>query len=133
MEKWFKDLPARSIPNFDDFQTLFFDRWEHKKIPIQILSQYDNLKKGNCESVHEFSSSFMRVYNSIPIDIKPLVGDGKLHYVDSFESDFALLLRERNSSNLPTMFKYALEVDANLMASGKMKQRVEPDRRNVIK
>ena len=26
--KWFKDIPARSIPNFDDFQTLFMDRWE---------------------------------------------------------------------------------------------------------
>ena len=30
-KKWFKHIPARSIPNFDDFQTLFLDRWEDKK------------------------------------------------------------------------------------------------------
>ena len=41
------------------------------------------------------------------------------------------LLRERKYVNLPAMFKYALEVEANLMASGKMKQRVEVDRRKT--
>ena len=52
----------------------------------------------------------MRVYNSIPTDIKPLVGVEKLHYVDAFKSDFALLLRERKSTSLSNMFKDALEV-----------------------
>ena len=87
---WFKDLPARSITAFEAFQTLFFERWEAKNIPLQILSQYNNLKKGNFEYVHEFSSRFMRVYNSIPGDIKPLVGATKLHYANAFESGFSL-------------------------------------------
>ena len=55
----------------------------------------------------------MRVYNSIPSDIKPLVGAAKLHYADAFDSDFSLLLRERKSDNIPAMFKYSLEVEAN--------------------
>ena len=67
-KKWFIYIPARSIPNFEGFQTLFFDRWEDKKNPLQILAQYNNLKKGNFEYVHEFYSRFMRVYNLIPID-----------------------------------------------------------------
>ena len=50
----------------------------------------------------------MRVYNSIPADIKPLVGAAKLHYADAFDSDFDLLLRERKSANLPAMIKDAL-------------------------
>ena len=62
-----------------------------------MLSQYKNLKKGGFEYVHEFSSSFMRLYKSILADIKPLVGATKIHYVDAFESDFALLLRERGN------------------------------------
>ena len=44
-KKWFKHIPIISIPNFDDFQTLFLDRWEDKKNPPQILAQYNNLKK----------------------------------------------------------------------------------------
>ena len=67
----------------------------------------------------------MRVYNSIPIDIKPLAGAAKLHHVDAFDSDFALLLRERKSASLLVMFQYALEVESNIMASGKIKQKVE--------
>ena len=47
----------------------------------------------------------MRFYNSIPTDVKPCVGDAKLHYVDAFDSDFALLLRERKYVYLPAMFE----------------------------
>ena len=72
--KWFRDLPARSIATFEASQTSFLERWDDKKIPLQELSQYNNLKKGGSKFVDEFSSRFMRVYNSIPTDIKPLVG-----------------------------------------------------------
>ena len=71
----------------------------------------------------------MRVYNSIPTDIKPLAGAAKLHYAESFDNDFALLFRERKSSSLPVMFIDALEVETNMMACGKIKQRVDVDRR----
>ena len=63
----------------------------------------------------------MRVYNSIPNDIKPSPGAAKLHYVEDFDNDFSLLLRERKSDSL--------EVEANMMACGKIKQREEVDRR----
>ena len=79
-KKWFRDLPARSIATYEAFKTSFLERWDDKKIPLQVLSQYNNLKKRVFEYVHDFSSRFMRVYNSIPADIKPLVGTAKLHY-----------------------------------------------------
>ena len=67
----------------------------------------------------------MRVYNSIIADIKPLIGSAKLHYDDAFDGEFALLLREKKSASLPAMFQDALEVEANMIASGKIKQKVE--------
>ena len=69
--------------------------------------------------------------NSIHADIKPMVGAAKLHYADDFESDFALLLRERKSSSLPDMFKDALEVESNMMACGKMKHKIETNKRKI--
>ena len=53
----------------------------------------------------------------------------KLHYANAFDNDFASLLRERKSNTLPAMFTDALEVEANMMACGKIKPRVEVDRR----
>ena len=104
VKKWFKDLPTRSIRMFTAFQTAFLERWDDKRIPLQVLSQYNNLKKGGFESIDEFSSRFIRTYNSIPAEIKPPMGATKLHDIDAFNSDFALLLRERNSENILAMF-----------------------------
>ena len=70
----------------------------------------------------------MRVYNFIPVYIKPLVDATKLHYADAFNSEFALLLREIKSESLPVMFQYTLEVEANMMASGKIKLTLETDK-----
>ena len=122
-KKWFKDFPDGSIMNFQAFQNAFLDRWDDKQNPLQLLSQYNSLKKGGFEFVHEFSSRFMRVYNSIPEDIKPSAATAKLHYAGAFDSDFAFPLRERKSVSLATMFTAALEVEVNMMASGKMKHR----------
>ena len=71
----------------------------------------------------------MRVYNSLPNDIKPSPGASKLHYAEASDNDFSLLLRERKSTTLPTMFTNALEVESNMMACGKIKQRADVDRR----
>ena len=71
----------------------------------------------------------MRVYNSIPVDIKPLAGATKLHYAEAFVNDFALFLRERKLVSLPVMFIDSLEVEDNMMACGKIKPRVDVDRR----
>ena len=70
----------------------------------------------------------MRAYNSIPEDIKPSAATAELHYAGAFDNDFTFSLRERKSTTLATMFIYALEVEANMMASGKMKHR-DIDRR----
>ena len=71
----------------------------------------------------------MRVYNSILTDIKPSTGAAKLQYAEAFDNDFALLLREIKSSILPIMFIDALKVEANMMACGKIKKRLDVDRR----
>ena len=44
-KKWYKDLPPRSIRSFAGFQTIFLERWDDKQSPLQVLYQYNNLKK----------------------------------------------------------------------------------------
>ena len=78
-----------------------------------------------------FNRRFASFYYSIPKEIQPLVGVAKLHYEDVFDNDFTLLLRERKSLSLLDMFQDALEVEANMMASGKINQKVEIDQRKV--
>ena len=37
-KKWFKYLPARSIRMFPAFHTVFLERWDDKRSPLQVLS-----------------------------------------------------------------------------------------------
>jgi hypothetical protein len=63
----------------------------------------------------------MRFYNLIPTEVQPPPRVVRLRYADSFDSDFALILRERKYANLDTMMNDAIKVEVNLMALGKLK------------
>jgi hypothetical protein len=71
----------------------------------------------------------MKVYNAIPGQVKPPLVASQLHYVDAFSSDFSLLLRERRSVTLADMMNDSIEVEANLMAYGKIKIKVETEKK----
>jgi hypothetical protein len=60
-----------SIPNFVAFETLFISGWGDKMNPLQLLTKYNNIKRSPNETVQEFSTKFMKVYKSIPIEFKP--------------------------------------------------------------
>ena len=69
VKKWFKGLIVGSIHNFQEFEVVFFRKWEHKRKSLQLLTQYNNLKRGVNESVQDFSSRFMKTNESIPAKI----------------------------------------------------------------
>jgi hypothetical protein len=121
VKKWFGLLPIDSIPNFQHFQRQILSKWEEKKNLVQILTQYHQLRRGTDEVVRNFSDKFNRIYNALPAQCKPPEGMAKLHYVEGFDDDFSLLLRERRSTTLAEMMDDAIEVEVNLLDSKKGK------------
>jgi hypothetical protein len=121
VRKWFRALISASIIDFEAFETNFLAKWGDKKNPLHLLSQYNNMRRSPDETVHEFSTIFIKVYNLIPIEVKPPTKDAQLRYVDSFESDFSLLLREIIYASLDDMMNDSIEVEVNMMASRKIK------------
>lgn len=96
------------------------------------MTQYSKLKRGVVEDVQSFSTRFMKVYNAIPDQFKPPPVATKFHYVDAFDNDLSLLLTEIRSCTLIDIMNDAIEVEVNLMAYGKMIQRMET-KKNIIK
>lgn len=125
VKKWFRSLTTDVILDFQHFERMFLGRWEEKKNLVQLLTQYNQLRRGNDETIKNFSDRFNRIYSSLPAQCKPLEGMEKLHYVEGFDDDFALLLRERRSTSLAEMMDNAIEVEVNLMASKKGKYRFD--------
>ena len=128
VKKWFRGLAARSIHDFQEFEITFLRKWEHKRNSLQILTQYNNLKIGFVEYVQDLSTRFMKTYDFILADVKPPLRAAKQHYVDAFDSNFTLLLRERICVSLIDMMDDGIEVEVHLLASNKTKQRNETKR-----
>ena len=74
VRKWFRALPARTINSLEELQRQFLDRWEVKKNPLQILSEYENIKRNVGESVQDYCVRVNSIYNAIPANIKPPMG-----------------------------------------------------------
>ena len=45
-----------------------------KNNPLQILSEYNNLKRNVGESVQDYCTRFNSVYNALPPNMKPPLG-----------------------------------------------------------
>jgi hypothetical protein len=85
VKTWFHNLAPNSITNPQQLADLLFSKWEEKKNPLQILVEYDALRRNPNESVQDFTARFNKIYNSIPNDIKPPPGLDLLHYMNAFD------------------------------------------------
>jgi hypothetical protein len=114
-KNWFKSFPAASISNFHQFTQIFLDRWVIMGNIFLILDEYEHLKRQSGETVQHFSARFNRVYNALPVDIRPPPGLAHLHFPDAFDPEMAFQLRERNTATLEEMQNVAVDVEANLL------------------
>jgi hypothetical protein len=130
VRKWFKALTASNLNDITSFHQSFLNRWEVKKNPLQILSEYESIKRNQVESVHDYCTRFNNIYNEIPTNIKPPQGLALIKFPDGFDADMSYQLRERNPATLEEMQRCVVSVEANLLAK-RARQRME--RRVTIK
>jgi hypothetical protein len=67
------------------------------------------------------------LYNKILVEVKPSQPAAMVTFVDAFDPDFALLLRERRSTYLTKIQDDALPIESNMMESGKLKAKIETE------
>ncbi len=94
VRKRFIALPAGTINTLMALHRQFLNHWEVKKNPLQILSEYENIKRNVGESFQDYCVRFNTIYNAIPADIKPPMGLALIKFPDGFDPDMAYQLRE---------------------------------------
>jgi len=65
------------------------------------------------------------------IDCKPPVAVAKVRFSKAFEDEFVVMLRERVSNTLEDMHTNSIEVEANRLASGKLKAKAKKEERKL--
>ena len=104
-KKWFKILAPYSIHDLPALYQTFINRWEIRKNPIQILFEYNNLKRNTGESVQDYCTRFNSVYNTLPSHMKPPLGSALAKFPEGFDPDMTYQLRERDFATLEEMKK----------------------------
>jgi len=130
VKKWFKDLLANHIADLATFHILFIDIWERKKNPLQILYEYENIRRAPNESVEDYCTRFNNIYNAIPTNIKPPLNLALIKFPDGFDTDMSYQLRERNPKTLEQMQSNVVSVEENLLTK---KARMRNEKRVTIK
>lgn len=71
VKKWFHGLVAHSIDTPQSLNEFFLTRWRENKNPLQMLAEYNTLKRNPNETVQEFTIRFNQIYISILDNMKP--------------------------------------------------------------
>ena len=127
---WFRALTPNSILNPKALYQTFINRWEKKKDPLHILSEYDTIKRGPQETVLDYCARFNNVYNAIPQNLRPPPDLALYKFPDGFDAEMAYQLRERAPQSLAEMQDVAVSVEENLIAK---RNRARTERRTTFK
>jgi uncharacterized small protein (DUF1192 family) len=101
-----------------------------RKDYIYYMTEFGSLKKQEGESVSDFSKRFNKMYNKIPAEIKPSEASAQISYASTFDPDFCLVLRERRATSLAQMQDATIEVESNILAADRLRNKASTDKRN---
>ena len=129
VRKWFRELAPGSIAGIEALDNVFLRQWGDTKDYIYYMTEFGSLKKQEGESISDFSKRFNKMYNKIPAEIKPSEASAQISYASAFDPDFCLILRERRATSLAQMQDAAIEVESNILAVDRLRNKVDVDRR----
>jgi hypothetical protein len=103
-------------------------KWGDKKYFMYYITEFGSMKRKEGESVSNVSKIFNKMYNNIPTKIKPIEVSSKITYASSFDPNFYLMLRERRATFLAHMQDAAMEVESNVLAIDRLRNKTYRDR-----
>jgi hypothetical protein len=131
VQAWFRSLPAGSILSYDALEDAFLRQWGERKDHLYYLTEFGSLKINKSKTIMEFIQRFNKLYNKIPVEVKPSQPAAKVTFAGAFKLDFSLLLRERRGATLTRMKDNSIEIESNMMDSGKLKTKLETGNRET--
>ena len=127
--KWFRGLTPSPIVDIEVLDETFINKWEDKRYYLYYITDFGALKRNNGESILYFTKIFNKMYGRILDEIKPTEASANITYANAFDADFSLLLRERRSNSLFSMQESSIEVESNILASGRLKTRFDKEKK----
>ena len=114
-----------SVVGIEALDEIFLKHWGEMRDHLYYITEFNNLKRENGESISNFTKRFNNMYSKIPTEIRATDTLARITYANAFDSDFCLLLKDRRSVSLSLMQDASLEVESNILASQKVKGKID--------
>ena len=85
------------------------------------IIEFGSLKRKEGESLIDFTKRFNKVYQKIPVEVKPPETTALISFANAFDAKFSLWLRAAKSQRLLAMQEAAIEVESNILVANKLK------------
>jgi hypothetical protein len=128
VRKWFRGLAPGSIAGIEALDSVFLRQWGDKRDYMYYMIEFGAMNKMGEYSVSDFSKRFNKMYNKIPVEIKPSEASAQISYASAFDPDFYLLLREIRATSLAQMQYVAIEVESNILAADRLRNKADADK-----
>jgi hypothetical protein len=128
VRKWFRGLTPGSIAGIEALDDAFLRQWGDKKDFMYYIIEFGSLKRKEGESVSDFSKIFNKMYNKIPVKIKPTEAFAKITYSSAFDPDFCLLFREIRATSLAHLKDATLELESNVLVVNRLRNKADRGR-----
>jgi hypothetical protein len=125
-------LTSGSIARIEALYDVFLRQWGDKEEIMYYITKFGSLKIKEGESISDFSKRFNKMYNKIPVEIKPIEASAKITYTSSSDPGFCLLLRKRQVISLAHTQDETLEIESNVLAVEKNRNKAGTDRGRQI-
>lgn len=86
---------------------------------MMLLTDFKEVKKKEDETIMEFNTRFQKLIDKIHKDIRPQENVALLYYVNAFEGNFGLLLRDK----VPKDLKEAQEMEEKIKGNLPLRER----------
>jgi hypothetical protein len=126
--KLFRRSNPGSIIGIEALDDVFLRLWGDKKEFMYYIIEFGSLRRKEGESISDFSKRFNKMYDKMLAEIKPTKSSAKITYASAFDPDFCLLLRERRDTSLDHMQDATLEVESNVLAVNRFRNKTDRDR-----
>lgn len=101
-------------------------KWGEKRDHGYILTEFNAMKTKPDEGILEFTKRIHKLYDSLSAKIKPPQATSRVVFVEAFESESDMTLRERKTHNLDQIKTDALEVEENFASTRNSRRRTGP-------
>lgn len=79
------------------------------------------MKRKEGESLIDFTKRFNKVYQKIPVEVKPPKTTTMITFGNAFDAKFSLWLRVIKPQSFPTVQEAVIEVESNILETNKLK------------